>query len=189
MELGGLLEFVVDPPGPPNAPPVRHDPVVVGEPIPPLRDWDACAEGRVCDDIAEPGRFGSFEVAVIGRGPVAAPSLLNSSPSSEAISVMRDDMTLGARCDPAVGKGVGNELIVGERAEASERGPFVLLQGTYCHRKVFIVDSRKRLSFPSSEEGILLLVTRKGGPHFPNCRQSRKEKDNGQRRNMLWLIQ
>jgi len=38
VELGGLLEFVIDPPGPPNAPTVLHDPIVVGEPIPPLRD-------------------------------------------------------------------------------------------------------------------------------------------------------
>lgn len=72
--------------------------------------------------MAEPGRFGSFDVAVVGLGPFAARSLLNSSPSSEAMSVMREDMTLGARVEPAVGKGTGNELVVGERAEAGERG-------------------------------------------------------------------
>ena len=138
VELGGLLEFVTDPPGPLNVPPVRHGPMVVGELIPPLRNWDACAEGRVCDDIAEPGRLGSFEVAVIGLCPFAVPSLLNSSPSSEAMSVMREDMTLGARVEPPVVKGVGNEFVVGERAEAGECGCSIVVAGTF-YRRILIV--------------------------------------------------
>ena len=93
--LGGLLEFVTEPPGPPKFPPVLHEAVVVGEPRP-LRDGGARVEGRVWDDMAEPGRFGSVEAAVVGLPPVACPSFGNSSPSSEAISVMRDEMMLGA---------------------------------------------------------------------------------------------
>lgn len=138
VELGGLLEFVIDPPGPPNNPAVLQDPTVVGDPNPPLRDCDARAEGRVWDDIAEPGRFGSFEVAVVGLGPVAAVPLLMSSPSSEAISVMREDMTLEARCEAAVCKGVGNELEPGARAEAGDRGCSMLECGFY-YREVSMV--------------------------------------------------
>ena len=72
-------------------------------------------EGRVAEDIDDPGRFGALEAAVSGRVPLAAPSVWNSSPSSEAMSVMREDMMLGARCEPLVGKGLGKELLAGER--------------------------------------------------------------------------
>ena len=71
--------------------------------------------------MADPGRFGSVEAAVVGLRPTADPSAWNSSPSSEAISVMREDMMLGA-CEREVGNGVGKELVVGERAAAGERG-------------------------------------------------------------------
>lgn len=77
-------------------------------------------EGRVCDDIADGGRLGSFRGRPDGRPVavrtvVAAQSGWYSSPSSEAISVMRDDMILGARCESAMWSGVGKELFVGDR--------------------------------------------------------------------------
>lgn len=75
-------------------------------------------EGRVAEDIDDPGRFGAVEAAVSGRVPLAAASVWNSSPSSDAMSVMREDMMLGARCEPDVGKGVGKELLAGVVAGA-----------------------------------------------------------------------
>lgn len=120
VALGGLLKFVMEPPGPPNAPPILHEAIVVGEPIP-LRDGGARVEGRVCDDIAEPGRFGSIEAAVVGLPPIACLSPWNSSPSSDAISVIRDEMTLGACWEPDVGRGLGKELLTGVRGEGGER--------------------------------------------------------------------
>lgn len=53
-------------------------------------------------------------------------------------------MTLKVRCEPAVGKGVGNELMVGERAESGERGRSMSRRGA-SYRKVFIVDLKRRL--------------------------------------------
>ena len=49
------------------------------------------------------------------------PSDWNSSPSSEAISVMREDMILGA-WEREVVNGVGKELLASERVEDGERG-------------------------------------------------------------------
>lgn len=118
-ELAGLLVFITGAPGPPNAPPVRHDTLVLGVPI--RSDGGAYAEGRVWDETVDTGRFGSEEAAVVGLLPVPAPSDWNSSPSSEAISVMREDMILGA-WEREVVNGVGKELLAGERVEDGERG-------------------------------------------------------------------
>lgn len=74
MALVGLLEFVMEPPGPPKAPPVLQEAIVVGEPMT-FRDRGARVEGRVCDDMAELGRFGSIEAAVVGLALMACPSL------------------------------------------------------------------------------------------------------------------
>ena len=74
VELGGLLESVMEPPGPPNAPPVLQDPIVEGEPRPRL-DGGGRVDGRVCAEVADPGRFGSVDTAVAGLAPAANPSL------------------------------------------------------------------------------------------------------------------
>ena len=118
-ELAGRLVFITGAPGPPNAPPVRHDPLVLGDPI--RSEVGAYAEGRVWDETVDTGRLGSEEAAVVGLLPVPAPSEWNSSPSSEAISVMREDITLGA-WEREVVNGVGKELFAGERVEDGERG-------------------------------------------------------------------
>ena len=118
-ELAGLLVFKTGAPGPPNAPPVLQDPLVLGGPI--RSEGGAYAEGRFWDDTVDTGRFGLEEAAVVGLLPVPAPSDWNSSPSSEAISVMREDMILGA-WEREVVNGVGKELLAGERVEDGERG-------------------------------------------------------------------
>lgn len=46
VALGGRLEFVIEPPGPPNVPAVLHELNAVGEPKP-RRDCGARVEGRV----------------------------------------------------------------------------------------------------------------------------------------------
>ncbi len=120
MALGGLLEFVMEPPGPPKAPPVLHEAIVLGELIPFL-DGGARVDGRVCDDMAEPGRFGSIEPAVFDLPPVACPSLWNPSPSSDTMSVMRDEIRLEGRWEPDVGGGLGKELLAGTWEEVGER--------------------------------------------------------------------
>jgi len=114
VALGGLLEFVREPLGPLNAPAVVHALSVEGEPTP-RRNCVARVEGRVCADMADPGRFGSVDAAVPGLPPVGIASLRNSSPSSEATSVMRDDIMDGACCEPELGNGFGKELVIGER--------------------------------------------------------------------------
>lgn len=101
------------------APLLLHEAIVVGEPIP-LRDGGGRVEGRVCDDCAELGRLGSTEAAVVGLPPVAGFSPWNSSPSSDAISVMRDEIMLGASWEPAIGSGVGKEVLTGVREEVGE---------------------------------------------------------------------
>ena len=73
VALGDLLEFVTEPPGPPKAPPVLHEAIVVGVPIP-FRVGGARIEGRVCDDMVEPGRFETMEAAVFGLPLMAWPS-------------------------------------------------------------------------------------------------------------------
>lgn len=112
--LGGLLEFVIESPGPPEDPPVLHDASLAGEPIP-LRDGGGRVEGRVCDDTAEPGRLGSIEAAVVGLPSVACPSVRNWSSVSDARSVMRDEMILGACWEPEFGSALGKELLIGVR--------------------------------------------------------------------------
>ena len=119
MALGGLLEFVMEPPGPPNAPPVLHEVIVFGEPMP-LREGGARIEGRVCDDMAEPGRFGAIEAVEIGLSCVACPSPWELSPSSDAISVMRDDVMLGASWELELGSGIGKGLLAGIGVEVGE---------------------------------------------------------------------
>lgn len=64
--LGGLLVFDIVPPGPPNAPPGLHPPANGT----PRLDGGERVDGRVCDDIAEGGRLGSFMGRPDGR-PVA----------------------------------------------------------------------------------------------------------------------
>ena len=71
-ELAGLLVFTTGDPDPPKAPPVRHDPLMLGDPI--RREGGAYAEGRVWDETVDTGRFGSEEAAVVGLLPVPAPS-------------------------------------------------------------------------------------------------------------------
>ena len=111
---GGLLEVVMESPGPPEAPPVLHDASVAGEPIP-LRDGGGRVEGRVCDDTAEPGRFGSIEAAVVGLPSVVCPSVRNWSSVSDARSVVRDEMILGACWEPEFGSGLRKGLLIGIR--------------------------------------------------------------------------
>ncbi len=48
------------------------------------------------------------------RLPLAAPSVLKSSPSSETTSAMCEDMMLGAGFESDVGNGVEKELLVRE---------------------------------------------------------------------------
>ena len=93
VELSGLL-IDVEEVGPEKAPPILHDPGEAGEGIP-LLDVVARVDGRVAEDMAEPGRLGSFDAAVWGRREAVVRSFWNS-PSSEATSVNRDDMMLGA---------------------------------------------------------------------------------------------
>lgn len=64
--------------------------------------------------MADPGRFGSVEAAVPGLPPVGMFPAVKSSPSSEAMSVMREDIMEGACCEPEPGNGFGKELVVGE---------------------------------------------------------------------------
>lgn len=123
VALGGLLEFVIEPPGPPNAPAVLHELKVDGDPTPRL-DCGALVDGRVCADIADSGRFGSVDAAVPGLPPVVVglTPLRNSSPSSEAMSVIREEMTEGACCELAPGNGFGKELVTGERRPLAAGG-------------------------------------------------------------------
>ena len=109
---GGLLELVIESPGPPETPPVLCDASVAGEPIP-LLDGGGRVEGRVCDDTAEPGRFGSIEAAVVGLPSVVCPSVRNWSSVSDARSVMRDEMILGACWEPEFGSRLGKGLLIG----------------------------------------------------------------------------
>ena len=74
VALGGLLEFEMIPPGPPNAAPDLHPP----ENGTPRFDGER-AELRVCDDMADGGRMGSLsgrpdDILVVVRPAVAAPS-------------------------------------------------------------------------------------------------------------------
>ena len=126
----------MEPPGPPNTPPILHEDIAVGEPTP-LRDGGARVEGRVCDDIAEPGRFASMEAAVVGLAPVAWPSSWKSSPSFDAISVMRDEMTLGACLELDVGGGLGKELLTGVRGEVGEREGSIVMDRISYRKELF----------------------------------------------------
>lgn len=87
VALIGLLVFHIIPPGPPKAPP--------------RLDGGGRVEGRVWDDLAEGGRFWSLrpvpdDVPVSAGKAVNTPFGLLSSPSSEPMSVIRDEMMLGA---------------------------------------------------------------------------------------------
>lgn len=75
VALGGLLVLDIVPPGPPNAPPDLHPPANGT----PRLDGGERVEGRVCDDMADGGRLGSFRgrpdgMPVAIRPAVAAPS-------------------------------------------------------------------------------------------------------------------
>ena len=137
MALGGLLEFVTEPPGPPKAPPVLHEANVVGEPLA-LRERGARVEGRVCDDMAEPGRFGSVEAAVVGLPTVVCPSLWYSSPSSDAISVMRVEIMLGASWEPEFGSGLGKRLLTGVRGEVGESEGSIVTDRVSYRKALFV---------------------------------------------------
>lgn len=101
---------------PPNAAPFLNPPNTPDDPMP-LRDGGARVEGRVCADIADAGRLGSLEAAVVGLIPAVARSVVELSPSSEAISVMREDIILGALKEPEGDKGFGKELFAEERVD------------------------------------------------------------------------
>lgn len=118
MALAGLLEFVMEPPGPPNAPPLFHGPNVPSDCFALLKGGARVEDRR--EDLAELGRFGSLDAAVPGLA-LTAPSDTNSSPSSDAMSVMREDVTLGALVLPLESSGLGKEFWKdGERGDAGE---------------------------------------------------------------------
>jgi len=121
VALGGLLEFVIEPPGPPNAPVGLHEVNVVRDPAP-RRDCGARVEGRVCADMADPGRFGSVDAVVPDLSTVCIAPARKLSPSSEAMSVMRDEIMDGACCEPEAGDGFGKELVTGERRPLAAGG-------------------------------------------------------------------
>ena len=128
VELAGLLEFVIEPRGPPNDPPalsVFHEP---GEPIL-RRDGVPRIDGRVCEDSAEPGRLRSVEAAVPGLCPTPAPSAWKPSPSSDPSSVIREEITLGVCFGSEVGNGLGKEALTvdcGDCGGLGERGFAIL---------------------------------------------------------------
>ena len=105
---------------------VLEDP---GEPIP-RRDGGAVVDGRVWDDIGEPGRYALLDRPVPGLKPVAGFSLPNSSPSSEPISVMRDEIMLAVSALPA-GKGFGNDALAGDLGAVEDAGSAMVKDQCY----------------------------------------------------------
>lgn len=104
----------MEPPGPPNpkALPLLHPADIAEAPEKgvPRREGAALVDGR---DIDEGGRSGSLALFVEDCR-VARPSGWYSSSSSEAASVMRDEITLGAEAWMEVEGGMEKEALVGE---------------------------------------------------------------------------
>lgn len=78
------------------------------------------------------GRNGSMtgssrEIRVLGCSIGAVLSATSPSPSSDAMSVMRDEMTLGAWCDSGTALGgIGKELLAGESWRAEFVGEVIV---------------------------------------------------------------
>ena len=125
----------------------------------PRRDGGARVEGRVAEDKDDPGRFGLVEAAVSGRLPVAAPSVWNSSPSSEAMSVMREDMMLGARCEPDVGRGLGKELLAGERGVVAGARFCAILTLCALNQSIFVMVSYYVYAIIAHSDGFVSFVS------------------------------
>lgn len=81
----------------------------------PLLDEGARADWRVCADVGDWGLEESLTGLVEAR-LVARPSGWYSSPSSETMSVMREDTTLGG--EVVIDAGTGTGALAGERETA-----------------------------------------------------------------------
>jgi len=116
----------------------------------PLLDEGARADWRVCAEMGDWGLEESLTRLVEGC-LVARPSGWYSSPSSDTISVMREDMTLGG--EVVIDAGTGTGALAGER-EAADGDDEAISSLTLCS------DRWSQSSFSGRIDRVILV------PHF-----------------------